>query len=78
MNYEILCLSCVYLILIAEVFIRFLNGSGTVNKTRVQTDADTMRKRESERVRLYLMILGVMKAWWMALVQNPGQSCRVP
>lgn len=55
MNYEILCLSCVYLILIAEVFIRFLNGYGTVNKTRVQTDAGTMRKRE--RARLYLMIL---------------------
>ncbi len=50
MNYEILCLSCVYLILIAEVFIRFLNGYGTVNKTRVQTDADTMRKRERARL----------------------------
>lgn len=50
MNYEILCLSCVYLILIAEVFIRFLNGYGTVNETRAQTAADTIRKRESETV----------------------------
>lgn len=57
MNYEILCLSCVYLILIAEVFIRFLNGYGTVNKTRVQTNAGTMRKRERETESLYLMIL---------------------
>lgn len=57
MNYEILCLSCVYLILIAEVFIRFLNGYGTVNKTRVQTDTDTDTMRVRERERHYLMIL---------------------
>lgn len=47
MNYEIVGFSRVYLILTAEVFIHFLNGYGTVNKTRAQTASE--RGRETQR-----------------------------